>query len=183
MSIVRHTVRRCLMIVDRLYRRRHRLSPVGPLLFAGRVRYDGPPRRFADGTELKPGEAVGTLHFDNARIAALNGTGPGATGLRFRRLLFASLRALAGLSLPARAFGDVAVYRSVGWLRHGDRIGFIHEPAPDHWRNRCLAVHVRLLVWAFAPPGGTALDARPELTVTWLTRRALLERFGDGRHA
>lgn len=184
MNVARQTARRCLGVVDRLYRRRHRLFPVGPLLFAGHARYDGPWRRFHDGTELRTGDAVGTLHFDNARIAALDGTVPGVTGLRFRRLLFASLRALADLSRPGGTFEHVAVYRSTGWLRHGEKIGFVHESAAGGWRHRCVTVHIRLLVWAFAPPGGTAMNARPELTITWLTRRTLLERFGNtGRHA
>lgn len=178
----RHVVRRLLILVDRLYRWRHRLCRVGPLLFAGRARYDGPSRRFADGTDLRTGDPLGTLHFDNARIAALDGSMPGATGLRFRRLLFASLRALAGLSAAGQPFHDVGVYRGLGWVRHGEKLGFVHEPAPGGWRNRCVTAHVRLLVWAFAPPGSTAMGARPELTVTWLTRRALLAGFGAERH-
>jgi hypothetical protein len=52
----------------------------------------------------------------------------------------------------------------------------VHEPAGGGWRSRWIVRHVRLLVWAFAAPGGTAMKARPELTVSWLTRRAL-DRF------
>jgi hypothetical protein len=178
MSLARYAARHVLLAVDRLYRRWHHLSMVGPLLHAGQVQYDGPPRHFADGTELRTGDLLGTLHFDNARIAGLEGNGPGATGLQFRRLLFASLRALAERARPGQLFHGVAVYRGIGWVRHGERIGFIHEPAPDGWRTRWATLHVRLLVWAFAAPGGTAGEARPELTITWLTRRTLVARFG-----
>jgi hypothetical protein len=181
MNLARSAARHVLVTVDRLYRRWHRLTPSGPLLFAGRTRYRGPTRRFADGTVLESGAPLGTLHFHNARIAALNGATPSATGLQFRRLLFASLHALAELSHHHPAFRDVAVYRGVGWVRHGEQLGFLHEPAPAGWRNRWVAAHVRLLVRVFAAPGGTALDARTPLTITWLTRRALLERFGARR--
>jgi hypothetical protein len=179
MNAARHAARRVLGIVDRLYRRWHGLAPVGPLLFVGRTRYQGPARRFDDGTELRTGDPLGTLHFDNSSIAALDGAAPGATGLRFRRGLFASLRELAELSQPDRPLGDLVAYRGIGWVRHGEKIGFVHEPAGGGWRSRWVALHVRLLVWAFAAPGGTAMQARPELTVSWLTRRAL-DRFAHG---
>jgi hypothetical protein len=42
-------------------------------------------------------------------------------------------------------------------------------------------VHIGLLVWAFAPTRGTAIVARPQPRLIWLTRDALLQRFGNRR--
>ena len=108
MEGVRRMTRGCLWIVDELYRLRHALQQVGPILLVGRDRYSGPVRRFPDGTELRPGDPLGTLHFDNARIAALEGEAPTAIGLRFTRLLIASLRELAELARAEAPFAELA---------------------------------------------------------------------------
>jgi hypothetical protein len=182
MERLRRVVRHCLRAVDGIYHRWHRLQPVGPLLFVGCGRYDGPARRFADGTELRPGDLLGTLHFNNARIAALDAGTPAAIGLSFARLLFKSLRTLADLTRCDERFREVKVFRGIGWLRHGAHLGFINEPVPESRHLRFLAMHIGLLVWAFAPPKGTAIAASPEPTITWLTREALVKRFGNERN-
>lgn len=180
----RRIVRLCLRAVDGLYHRWHGLRPVGPLLFVGQERNSGPARRFADGTELGPGDVFGILHFNNARIAALDAGTPTAIGLGFARLLFESLRALADLSRGDERFREIKVFQGIGWLRHGEQIGFINEPVPEGRRKRFLAMHIGLLVWAFAPRKGTAIAASPEPTLTWLTRAALLKRFAtEGNNA
>jgi len=176
-------VRRILARIDRLYRRWHRLRPVGSLMFVGRTRYHGPARRFADGATLAPGDWLGTLHFDNARLAALGGDSPNATGLQFARQLFRSMRSLGELATHDEDFRDVAVFQGIGWIRHGGELGLVHEPFPPGPRKRFLARYLRLLVWAFAADERTAAQAQPEPTVTWLTRGVLLERFArQDRH-
>jgi hypothetical protein len=83
MERLRRIVRSALRRVDDLYRLRHGLQPVGPVLFVGRARYHGLARHFADGTQLRPGDVLGTLHFNNARIAALDAATPNAIASRF----------------------------------------------------------------------------------------------------
>lgn len=183
MTRLRLFVRRILARIDRLYRRWHRLRPVGSLMFVGRTRYHGPARRFADGATLAPGDWLGTLHFDNARLAALGGDSPNATGLQFARQLFRSMRSLGELATHDEDFRDVAVFQGIGWIRHGGELGLVHEPFPPGPRKRFLARYLRLLVWAFAADERTAAQAQPEPTVTWLTRGVLLERFArQDRH-
>lgn len=181
MEWLRRSARVLLHAWDIGYHSLHRLLPVGPLLFVGRTRYRGPERQFADGTLLMPGELIGTLHFNNARIANLEAASPAAIGLKFARLLFESLRALAQLSARDPRFRNLPVYLGIGWLRHGEQIGFIIEKFPGGWRRRYLTAHIRLLVWAFAPSAQTAAEARPEPVVTWLPRTSLLKRFGGER--
>ena len=181
MEAVRRIARSCLRRVDALYRLRHGLRPVGPVLLIGRDRHDGPARRFPDGTEIGPGAPIGTLHFDNARIAALDAETPNAIGLSFTRLLLESLANLAELAGADGPYGDIAVFRGIGWTRQGERLGFVSEPFPQGRRKRFLTVHIGLLVWAFAPARGTAIAARPEPRLIWLTREALLQHFGNRR--
>jgi hypothetical protein len=181
MEAARLIARTGLRILDHVYRVRHGLERVGPVLLVGRDRYDGLPRQFPDGTELRAGDALGTLHFDNARIAAVEGEAPTAIGVRFTRLLFESLRELAERAREDAAFGGLAVFRGIGWHHQGSRLGFVSEPFPEGARKRYLAVHIGLLVWAFAPARGTAIAAQPEPRVIWMTRAALLKRFAAAK--
>ena len=177
MEALRRVLRTALRVVDELYRMQHDLKPVGPVLFVGKARYTGPVRRFADGTHLRPGDTLGTLHFNNARIAGLQGESPTALAFGFARLFRESLRTLAKLVRDGGPFGDVAVFQGIGWWRQGEKFGFIGEPFPEGRRKRFLRRHIGLLVWAFAPRISTAIAARPEPRTSWITRTTLLTRF------
>lgn len=177
MRSARLLVRRCLTAIDLVYRRLHRLRRVGSMLLIGQTRYRGPSRSFPGGTTLEPGDLLGTIHFDNASIAALETGTPAATGLKFARQLLRSLRSLGELVARDEAFRDVTVFQGIGWIRHGAEVGFIHEPHPPGYRQRFLAWYLRLLVWAFAAEERTAELSRPEVTVSWLTRDVLVTRF------
>jgi hypothetical protein len=183
MEPLRRIARGALRRVDDLYRLRHGLQPVGPVLFVGRAPYRGPARRFADGTRLQPDDVLGTLHFNNARIAALDAPTPNAVAFRFVRLLLESLRTLADMAHKDGPFGDLPVFQGIGWWRHGESVGFIGEPFPDGGRKRFLAVHIGLLVWAFAPSVSTAIAARPEPRISWMTRDTLIKRYGSAEKA
>ena len=180
MGWVRKITRSCLLRVDDLYRNRHRLQPVGEVLYMGRSRHRGPAMEFADGTRLAPGDIVGTLHFNNARFSRIEADTSRRAALRFARLMIESMHILSDRSRDDPMFSDLAVYHAVSWLPpHGRRIGFITEPFPDGPKKRLIAAYFRLLVWAFAPAEETRASARPDPTVYWLTRKELRRRFGD----
>jgi hypothetical protein len=182
MDWVRQITQSCLRRVDDLYRNRHRLQPVGEILYVGRSRYRGPTMEFADGTRLAPGDLVGTLHFNNARFPRIEADTSRRAALRFVRLMLESMRILADRARQDPLFSDLAVYHAVSWLPpHGQRIGFITEPFPDGPKKRVLAAYFRLLVWAFAPAEQTRTSARPDPTIYWLTRKELRRRFGNMR--
>jgi hypothetical protein len=181
MHALRRLAQACLIRVDATYRRRHRLKPVGPMLFVARARYPGPAMRFADGTQIAPGDAYGALHFDNSRIAALGEGSRLRTGVRFGRLLRQSFRYLADATREDPALRDVPVFHGVTWIReHGERVGFVSEPLPPGARRRLLAAHFRLLRWVFAPSLRTGTVDAPEPRMFWLTRADLLQNFGRG---
>jgi hypothetical protein len=152
------------------------------MLYVGRARYPGPAMTFADGTQLVPGDAYGTLHFDNSRIAALGEGSRIRTGVRFARLLRDSLGHLAKAMREDPALLDLPVFHGVTWIReHGGRVGFVSEPLPSGVRRRLLGAHFRMLRWVFAPSLNTSVTEAPEPRQFWLTRADLLESFGQKR--
>jgi len=182
MDWVRQITQSCLRRVDDLYRNRHRLQPVGEVLYVGRSRFLSPAMEFADGSRLAPGDLVGTLHFNNARFPRIEADTSRRAALRFVRLMLESMHILADRVRQDPMFSDLAVYHAVSWLPpHGQRIGFITEPFPDGLKKRLIAAYFRVLVWAYAPAEETRASARPDPTIYWLTRKELLRRFGDVR--
>lgn len=180
MGWARHIAQSGLRRVDELYRNRHRLQPVGEVLYVGRSRYRGPAMEFADGTRLAPGDLIGTLHFNNARFPRIEAGTARRAALRFARLMLESMHILADRARRDPLFSDLAVYHAVSWLRpHGQHLGFFTQPFPDGPRKRLIAAYFRLLVWAFAPAQETRAAVRPEPTIYWLTRKELRRRFGE----
>lgn len=174
---LRQLLRRGVLLGELGYRRYFRLQAVGPVLYLGQGAHRGPCRALADGTSLSPGDPLGILHFNNARIADLHR--PHANpGFAFARLLWRSLRILAQQAQSDPVLRQVVAFRGVTWIPpHGQRVGFEVEPLPDGLRTRWLQWHFRLLLYVFAPEinPGTARRLRPY--VFWLTRRQLIRHF------
>ncbi|TXF10960.1 YkoP family protein [Pelomicrobium methylotrophicum] len=180
MEWLRHIVQHGLRGVNGCYRLLHRLRPAGEVLYVGRIRYRGAAMEFADGTRLTPGDFIGTLHFNNARFAQLDGESNRRAALQFARLMLESLQILAHKARHDPAFSDLAVFHALSWLPpHGQRIGFITQPYPHGASRRLRAAYFRLLVWAFAPAAQTRASARAEPTLYWITRKELLRQFAD----
>lgn len=177
-----------IMAYDRLYRRWHGLdcprAYVPPILCI-EVHLNLWHRCLSDGTIIRPGDRVGMLHLDNRRVVALHGNGvhPGAIGLAFRRDFLASLRRLGALAGPDGPLSSVTAFTAVTLFHRGlRRLGF--EPDRDGlmW-PRLTAAYQRALL-ATLHPGGparvTPLAARHAERL-WLSRRRLLERYGESR--
>lgn len=177
MMDARTTAQRLLGRIDRRYHRTHQLLPVGPLLLIGRHRYRGPEKQFPDGTLLQPGDIIGELHFDNARLCQLNATSSAGAGLGFARLMFASLHRLAARTEQDPALSDLKVYHGVTWLSpHGGSVGFAAEPLPPGFSRRWKTAYFRLLLWAFAAnPDNRSPVVDPHHY--WLTQHLLLSKF------
>lgn len=181
MSFTRRVIKGGFRLYDRLYHQMFRLRTVGPLLYVGCARYRGPARVFADQTELRPGEPVGTLHVNNTLIASLYETdGAGQrVALAFSRLLLASLESLAAKAQTDPWLRDIPVYQGINWFRsRGKRIGFEVEALAGGLRAGLLRWHFRLLLYAFAG-GNESWKTRPiQPHLFWLTRRQLIKHFG-----
>ena len=177
MNLVRPLVRRALEQIDVLYRRRLRLTPVGPLLFVGVEQ----GRRQGSGDN--PAEAVRTpriahIHFNNARAAAIPASTRLQNGVRFARLLRQSLAELAALARDDALLRDVVVYEGVTWFApHGGAVGFESDAIPAGWRRRLLTAHFRLLLWAFSPTADSRALAEVAPRRFRISRDALIGHF------
>src|SRR5579875_3453967 len=154
---------------------------------ARRLRLALPPllapaaRRFPDGTVLRPGDAIGELHLHNRRVRAIHATAghPVPLGLTFRRLLVASLRALAGAVEADPLLRPLEVFHASTILATGaERIGFVVTAANGRApRLRTLFFH--LLLCRYHAHG---LARLPEHGLPprelWLTAKELRRRYG-----
>jgi len=175
---LRGLARRILEGVDVLYRRRQRLTPVGPVLYLGVVPLHEATLELANGTRLERGTPIGHLHFNNARAAAIPAANRVQNGVRFARLLRLSLAELATRARDDVALRNVPVYEGVTWFApHGDAVGFESDPVPDGWRRRLLRAHFRLLLWAFSPTADRRAFAEVSPRRFRISRDALIGSF------
>ena len=149
------------------------------MLFVGFQQYTGVERCFPDATVLVRGDRVGTLHFNNARIATLGlGQGRHVTAWQFTRLLRESLEALAIYSASTEAEA-VTVYEGTTWMQsHGFKVGFVTEPIEQGWRASLLRLHFRVLRACFAPAEFRTRSAAIAPRNFWITRNELQTNFG-----
>lgn len=170
--------RRLLRRIDGWYRRKFALRPLGPVLMVGYEPYQGDPRVFPDGTRLAARQLIGTLHFNNVRLAALRGRTRQRVGLRFARLFRRSLQCLAEQAQSDPVYKNVLVYHGITWFKpHGRAVGFVSETLPDGWRRRWLTAYFRVLAWGFTPLPEQAAAA-PQPRRFWITREELIRHFG-----
>lgn len=184
MPLARFFIKHGFRLYDRLYRTVFGLRAVGPILYVGRSRYRGHPRVFHDGTSLYPGEPMGTLHLDNARIAELYDTQktPRRVPLAFGRLLLASFKSLAAKARVDQGLKGLPVYVGINWFRpRGKRFGFQAESLAAGPRCYLLRWHFRLLLYAFAPGDASWKIRDIEPHAFWLTRRGLMKHFAQER--
>ena len=178
-----------LMAYDRAYRLAHGLdrsrAQVGPALCVG-VHPSRRARTLPDGTRLERGAPVGELHLANARLAALHvaGRSPLGVGLEFRRRLLSSLAELARRCALAGPLEDVRAFCAVTVFHRGlARLGFAPERDGLAWPG-LVAAYQRALLASLHPAGGR----RPGRSTygrarrLWITREALLARYGQGAH-
>ena len=176
MNALRAALRRVLELIDSIYRRFHRLTPVGPLLHvdtSARARW-GRLRRGLSRDAL----VVGHLHIDNSRAASVDAGTRRQSGVRVARLLRDSFAELAVRARDDAGFRELPWYEGVTWFApHGETVGFESQPLASGWRRRWLALHFRMLVWAFSASGDwRALDGLAPRRFR-ITREALIAHF------
>lgn len=167
------------LVYDRAYQVVFRLQPITELLFLNRAVYSGPQRRFADGTVLYPGDAIGIIHFNNRYLSQLQErSGKSKSGERaafaFGAALLRSMRTLAQQSSGSPRLADLKVISGITWFKaHGRSIGFEVEALPAGRRKRFLQAHFRLLLKLLFPHLAERENDRLEPHRFWMTRRQL----------
>jgi len=149
----------------------------------------GPEEHLADGTVIRPGERIAELHLDNRAIRALRR--PGDTDRRharaFARAVLFSLRELAKLAQAHPRYSRVPAF--YGTSLFYDRAHFAgFEARQIEWRGqqRVLGWYLWGLLGRMHVGGKQRLKEAPrrrQVGIVWMSRRRLLERFGEASEA
>jgi hypothetical protein len=167
---------------DTLYRKLHRLEQVDDFVQLKRDIYEGPERFFEDGTVLKPGEAVATLHFNNNYLMRVHSQERNTRriALAFGGAIVHSMQNLANELNRNPAFSDVPVITGITWFKaHGGKIGFRAEALPESRKKRLLTIHFKILLAALFPVLAKREAHRLEPHQFWLTRRQLFNTVNE----
>ncbi|MBI1894361.1 MAG: hypothetical protein HYS14_09640 [Candidatus Rokubacteria bacterium] len=171
---------------DRVYQRLHRLQdlslPEGTVLRLGLTRYRGRPLTLSDGSVIRRGDRIGIIHIHNEGVASLHapdGT-PHRGALIFLERFRASMRSLSG-QMATGALADVRALTSTTVIFAAmARAGFDVLPLRPRWWGRALGTYQRWLMARHHPLGNRRfkLDRFVESRAVWISREALLRRYG-----
>jgi peptidoglycan-N-acetylglucosamine deacetylase len=177
-------------LIDRLLRAVYHIRPLrddgsGIICFDLR-RHKGPPAVLNDGSEVQTGDAIMEIHMNNGWLRArrkLNMTASRSAGevlASYRH----DLRLLAG-QVADRMFGDVVALHGITLLHVGaKRLGFEVAEVPDSLWKKGASFYLAgvMQIFHLRAEGAAQVNGKCwELKEIWLSREALLTRYGT-RH-
>jgi hypothetical protein len=149
-------------------------------------RHKGRPVKLEDGYEVRPGDRVIKLHFDNAWINEKRGSSSGSGSRAFPRGFVSYSK--EGLQLLATEVADgkygsiVAVYGWTAFNAHARRLGFQVIDLPNTLRTKLARLHVTALMQSHGIPWLKRYSAPRrivEVKAVWLSRAELLRIHGS----
>lgn len=171
---------RFLSWYDDYWRRKHNVEKFDDLLSFSYENYSGEKRQMDDGTWIEPGDCLAIIHF-NRECFSNNTNDPkqnARNALRFRRLIFSSLKQLAKEINDGKKFEGIKAFHGVSWLpSHGEKLGFVIEKVPDSASNSIRKFYFNVLLKTFFPHLSIFEGHRIEPHAYWLTRNTLLKNF------
>jgi hypothetical protein len=149
------------------------------------------PVSLADGTRLRPGEVIGTLHFWNEQMPRYSRNGPDLAWARaMRDRVLHSLRALAEYIESEPGWEEIRALHGAAALsarldaqlrRVAERYGFERLPASESHRRRLHALGDSLMVWgltrAFQPAALPRQAFLRHHSDFWMSRTTLRQRY------
>ncbi len=165
---------------DAYWRRKHGVEKFDELLSFSFEPFKGERRQLNDGTWIEPGDPLAVIHFNRECFAGIpaNQKDYLRNGLRFRKLLLASLRRLAACIEHNERFNGIKVLQGVSWLPpHGEKLGFFIEPRKASLPAFFQAMYFRVLLKTFFPHVAALQNGKIQAHVYWLTRRNLHKYF------
>lgn len=170
-----------MALVERIDRFRRGIRPIRPGALLGLEvgRYEREPITLADGTVISPGDIIGLVHFDNARVRQLTATGSLLAGWQQGRGDLAALAAWARDEPPER--------RPAAYFGEGlhavlaSRVGFEVRPRPRTWYTSLQDWYFRGLIARWSRLGRQRLGiGHGELHASeyWLSAGRLEELHG-----
>jgi hypothetical protein len=173
--------------VDRLLRVVQHIRPVkaddSAIIRFSLRHYKGPTKVLNDGSEVKAGDAIMELHLNNAWFKRRRNLKLGASQSTRESLgrLAQDLRILAG-QVAGGTLGNIVVLHGSTILHIGARrLGFQVDELPDSVWRKGARFYMAGLMQAYHLRGKDVSRLREknwELKEVWLSRRALLSRYG-----
>jgi hypothetical protein len=166
-------LRELLDIVDDIYRWVHNSEPIGTIFFIKLKTYRGDILTLSDGTVVKHGNKICTLHFNNERIALIHRESEGSAGFSFARHLDLSLSALAKKLHNDKGYEEVVALSGITWMpRSGaKKIGFDSYPVCGTYRLFWLKLKFSLYLSSVGKKKA-ASKIRPH--AFWMSKKRLL---------
>ena len=149
-------------------------------------RHRGSAIKLEDGCEVRPGEPVIKIHFNDAWIAERLRSSSGSGTIGFPRGFFYYFK--DGLQLLATEVAEgkyghiVAVYGWTAFYAHARRLGFQVIDLPNTLRIKLARLHIAALMQSHqAPRFRKHISSRKsvEVKAVWLSRAALLGIHGS----
>ena len=148
-------------------------------------RHRGGAIKLEDGCEVKPGDPVIKLHFNDAWINEKRRSSSGLGGRAFPRGFVSyskeAFQLLAGEVAGGKYGSIVAVYGWTAFYAHARRLGFQVVDLPDTLRIRMARLHITALMQSQSIPWFKR-HVRPRESVqvkaVWISRAGLLRTHG-----
>ncbi len=187
-SLLVAIVRSLLPIINRVHTMVLGVKPLGrsSVISVEVRRHKGSLIRLHDGCEVKPGDPVIKLHFNNAWIAEglQSGSGSGTRGFP-RGLVYyfkEGLQLLAAEVANGKYGGIVAVYGWTAFHAHAGRLGFQVIDLPNTLRIKLARLHIAALMQSQRIPWfrrHVTSARRVQIQAVWLSRGELLRIHGS----
>ena len=186
-SLLRTIIRAMLPIINRVHAITFGIKPLerNSLICVEVRRHRGQSITLEGGCEVRPGDPVIKLHFNDAWINEKMRSNSGLEKRVFPRRFVSYSK--EGLQLLAREvddgkYGDImAVYGWTAFYTHARRLGFQVIDLPDTLRIKLARLHIAALMQAHRVPWLTKLTpSRKSIKVkaVWLSRAELLRIHG-----
>ena len=187
-SLLVAIVRALLPIINKVHATVLGIKPLGrdSIICVEVKRHKGCPIKLEDGCEVKPGDPVIKLHFNNAWITERRRSSS-VSGMRgfprgFVSYLKDGLQVLATEVADGRYGGIVAVYGWTAFHTHANRLGFQVIDLPNTLRIKLAQLHITALRQARHIPWlkrHTASRKNLQVKAVWLSRAELLRMHGS----
>ena len=187
-SLLIAIVRALLPIINKVHAMALGIKPLERKgIFCVEVRpHKGRPVKLKNGCEVRPGDPVIKLHFDNAWINEKRRSSSGSGSRAFPRGFISYSK--EGLQLLATEVADgkyesiVAVYGWTAFHAHARRLGFHVIDLPNTLRTKPARLHVAALMQSHSIPWLKRYSASRrsvEVKAVWLSRAELLRIHGS----
>jgi hypothetical protein len=188
-SLLVSIIRALLPIINRVHAKMLGIKPLGrdSIICVEVRRHKGCAIKLEDGCEVKPGDPVIRLHFNDAWIGEKRRSSSGFGNKVFPRgfgyYFKDGLQLLAAEVADGKYDGVVALYGWTAFHAHARRFGFQVIDLPDNLRIKLARLHITALMESHSIPWFRK-HAGPRKSIDvkaiWLSRARLLTIHGSG---